>query len=443
MNKSLFIVFVLAFLVSSSYAKYSGGDGSAEHPYRIDTAADMQEIGATSGDWNKHFLMVNDINLADYTGTQFNIIGNPTTKFTGVFDGNNLEISNFTYHHTSVGNVGLFGAIGGAAHIENLGIRNVDVEVTGNSWSIGSLVGWISISSAKVSGCYAEGGTVDGWQSVGGLVGKNRGTIEDSHAAVTVSGTQLGIGGLTGSNSRTIRDSYATGDVSGTDEGIGGLVGRNTSDDGLIEDCHATGNVTGGDMVGGLVGDKERGEVIRCYATGDVETPSEGNVGGLVGENHGPIRWSFATGNVYGGWAAGGLVGTNGTGLIGGVLGTIHDSYATGSVWGTVNVGGLTGSNEKSSIYRCYSVGEVLGDSGVGGLLGANFWSGTINNCFWDVNSSGIEVSDGGMGKTTTEMHSESTYTDAGWDFVNESTNGTEDIWTIKEDVNYPQHVWP
>ncbi|MHC4690447.1 MAG: hypothetical protein ACYS5F_12540 [Planctomycetota bacterium] len=62
MNKSLFIVFVLAFLVSSSYAKYSGGDGSAEHPYRIDTAADMQEIGATSGDWNKHFLMVNDIN---------------------------------------------------------------------------------------------------------------------------------------------------------------------------------------------------------------------------------------------------------------------------------------------------------------------------------------------------------------------------------------------
>ncbi|MHC4255626.1 MAG: hypothetical protein ACYSUL_08435 [Planctomycetota bacterium] len=63
MNKSLFIVFVLAFLVSSSYAKYSGGDGSAEHPYRIDTAADMQEIGATSGDWNKHFLMVNDMGI--------------------------------------------------------------------------------------------------------------------------------------------------------------------------------------------------------------------------------------------------------------------------------------------------------------------------------------------------------------------------------------------
>jgi hypothetical protein len=63
LNKSLFIVFVLAFLVSSSYAKYSGGDGSAEHPYRIDTAADMQEIGATSGDWNKHFLMVNDMGI--------------------------------------------------------------------------------------------------------------------------------------------------------------------------------------------------------------------------------------------------------------------------------------------------------------------------------------------------------------------------------------------
>jgi hypothetical protein len=40
-------------------------------------------------------------------------------------------------------------------------------------------------------------------------------------------------------------------------------------------------------------------------------------------------------------------------------------------------------------------------------------------------------------------MKTESTFTGAGWDFVNETANGTEDIWTIKEDVNYPEHVWP
>ena len=30
-----------------------------------------------------------------------------------------------------------------------------------------------------------------------------------------------------------------------------------------------------------------------------------------------------------------------------------------------------------------------------------------------------------------------------GWDFVLESDNGSEDIWTIHEHVDYPKHVWP
>ena len=31
----------------------------------------------------------------------------------------------------------------------------------------------------------------------------------------------------------------------------------------------------------------------------------------------------------------------------------------------------------------------------------------------------------------------------SGWDFVGETVNGPDDIWTIHEDVNYPEHVWP
>jgi hypothetical protein len=61
-----------------------------------------------------------------------------------------------------------------------------------------------------------------------------------------------------------------------------------------------------------------------------------------------------------------------------------------------------------------------------------------------DVNGIGNLSSDPNVtGKTTAEMKTESTFTDAGWDFVNETINGPNDIWTIKEDVNYPQHVWP
>jgi hypothetical protein len=39
-------------------------------------------------------------------------------------------------------------------------------------------------------------------------------------------------------------------------------------------------------------------------------------------------------------------------------------------------------------------------------------------------------------------MKTLSTFTSAGWDFVGETANGTEDIWTICEGVNYPKFVW-
>jgi len=58
---------------------------------------------------------------------------------------------------------------------------------------------------------------------------------------------------------------------------------------------------------------------------------------------------------------------------------------------------------------------------------------------FWDTQTSGQVTSDGGTGKTTAEMQMESTFTDAGWDFVAESVNGTEDIWSICEGVDYPK----
>jgi hypothetical protein len=50
---------------------------------------------------------------------------------------------------------------------------------------------------------------------------------------------------------------------------------------------------------------------------------------------------------------------------------------------------------------------------------------------------------DDSNGKTTQGMKTQSTFIDAGWDFVNETVNGPNDIWTIHETVDYPKHVWP
>jgi len=58
------------------------------------------------------------------------------------------------------------------------------------------------------------------------------------------------------------------------------------------------------------------------------------------------------------------------------------------------------------------------------------------------VESSGQLASDGGIGKTTIEMQTESTFTNTGWDFVGETANGTEDIWWIDEGQDYPRLWW-
>jgi len=39
-------------------------------------------------------------------------------------------------------------------------------------------------------------------------------------------------------------------------------------------------------------------------------------------------------------------------------------------------------------------------------------------------------------------MQTESTFTDAGWDFVAETANGTDDIWDICDGTNYPKLAW-
>ena len=67
--------------------------------------------------------------------------------------------------------------------------------------------------------------------------------------------------------------------------------------------------------------------------------------------------------------------------------------------------------------------------------------SGVTEFSFWDTQTSGMTTSEGGTGKTTAEMQTQNTFTDAGWDFVGEDVNGTDDIWDI-EGTNYPNLSW-
>jgi hypothetical protein len=343
LNQKVVIVAVLILANVSFAGTYSGGSGTEIEPYQIGNPDDWQELMTTSEDWNKHFILTADVNLAGVTlrpvGGTIMMWGGP--PFTGVFDGNNHIISNAVINRPDRDFIGLFGHVS-VGQIRNLGVE--DVNMTGRDF-------------------------------------------------------------------------------------VGGLVGVNP--EGTLTACYATGAVSGGDSVGGLVG-VNSGTLTACYATGAVSS-TWGIVGGLVGNNNeGTITACYATGSVSGDDAVGGLVGCN---MAGNNIGTITSCYATGSVSGTGRnsmIGGLVGLNF-GTITSCYATGAVSGTgqySYVGGLVGRIFTGGTLTACFWDIQTSGQMTSAGGTGKTTAEMKMLSTFTEAGWDFV--------DAWGIGNGQTYP-----
>ncbi|MCW5205529.1 FG-GAP repeat protein [Desulfobulbus sp. F5] len=156
---------------------------------------------------------------------------------------------------------------------------------------IGRNVGQISCSSSSVN--------VIGNYRVGGLVGTNitgaantlRATISSSFATGTVKGFYR-VGGLAGENiSGTISDTFATGAVSGFSGSheLGGLVGLQYQDgyyaDGsnpIIENSYATGSVTGGYNMKGVLGMRMDGTCSSTYwdvTTSGVSTDACGSSG--------------------------------------------------------------------------------------------------------------------------------------------------------------------
>jgi len=345
-SKSWGIIAVALFLLTIATiaaAKYGGGSGTAEDPYQIATSEDLIALGETPQDYDKHFILTDNIDLAgrvfdkaviapdvdEMTWHQFD-----GTRFTGVFDGNGHTISHLTI--TGVSYLGLFGLLESGAEVDNLAV--VDAKIAGSHIYVGVLVG---INSGGVTGCYSTG-AVSGISSVGGLLGYNGGSVAMS---------------------------YSTGSVSGH-YSVGGLVGSNY--EGTVTQCYSTGSVRAtGWSVGGLVGSNAYGNVTHCYSTGAVSGVS--SVGGLVGSNGGSITTSYSTGAVTGGTFVGGLVG-----------------YTSGGVTACYSTGKVSGSGEY-----------------VGGLVGVGdrfYVRSLVTASFWNRQTSGQATSSGGTGLTTAEM---------------------------------------
>jgi hypothetical protein len=127
----------------------------------------------------------------------------------------------------------------------------------------------------------------------------------------------------------------------------------------------------------------------------------------------------------------GGLVGINDDGYV-------IRCYSRGDVGGNGEAGGLVGRNT-GVVYRCYSTGAVLVPPWKysGGLVGLG-GGGPVIQSFWDIDSSQHSASGGSTGLTTADMQRVRTYLDAGWDWVDENSDGTSQVWQMPAENSYP-----
>jgi hypothetical protein len=342
--------------------RFADGSGTPTDPYLIGTPEHLLNIRDFYWAYFKQIADI-DLGVAPWNSSiGWEPIGNENIKFTGSYDGNGFVISNLTIRRPEQKWIGLFGYTEGS-EMTDIILQNINI--TGESF-VGGLVGKMengTISNSKVEG------TVSGNWNIGGLVGES---------------TDMSI----------IQNCYSNVSAHCNNRNAGGLVGTHVWGS-VIRNSYATGAVTGGGSLGGLVGDHYNCSINSCYATGNIS--GSDLLGGLVGNNSGGS--------------------------------SIINSYSTGTVQGFTKVGGLVGwSIGNSTITNSYAIGQVQSNEFAGGLQGMQDASSHTSYSYWDINTSGLNSSAGGEGRTTAAMtypYDTDTYIE--WNFI--------EIWAI--DTSY------
>jgi hypothetical protein len=378
--KRLFLQ-ILCFTLSSCYLlSFSGnGSGTESDPYQITNIEQLQEM---NDELDAHYKLMNDIDASDTEnwndGEGFDPVGDRYYQFSGTFNGNNYSISNLYINRPDESYIGLFGynqaGIGLQVIIKN--VKVVDCDIYGKSY-VGAIIGYFNAVNQQ--------DPVD------------QNMIINCKVTGQISSVRVSLGGT-----------------------VGGIAGYNRM--GIILYCTSNVELDGRSFIGGISG-SSGGIVAACSSYGAIDAEL-GLVGGISGYNGGTIYYSFSEMDISaGGSKVGGLVGDN-TGA------TIHNCYARGSLTKTSTAyffGGLVGYFS-GEIINCYSTGSVPENEG--GLIGDKAPLDNPYSSYWDINTSGAETSDGGTGKTTSQMKTQSTFVN--WDF--------DEIWNIDGSINdgYP-----
>ena len=281
---------------------FASGAGTEEDPYIIKTADQLRAFAGSLNDKidyrNQYIKLGNDINVS---GADWQSIGGSSYLFNGTFDGSGYTISGMTLGSAEKAfeldsenlYIGLFGLLGSKAYVKNVKVDVAFYTSYEATAYVGGIVGVTQgnttsgdYKGAVIDNCYASG-TIShvaekGNQFVGGIAGMQyKGAIINSAAEVDLSGIV----------------------ASGYLAEVGGLVGLNNR--GLVANCrsdstiYGSGNRENGNegmaVVSNLIA-CNAGDLVNCYASGDITTKEHSTYAGMVS------GWVTGIGKSYNCW---------------------------------------------------------------------------------------------------------------------------------------------
>ncbi len=342
-------------------------------------------------------------------GTGWTSIGTAAHPFKGYFNGSNRTISNLTINTAATDSYGLFGVVqastnraDGVYNLQNINLTNVSVSCTGAGafppfTCVGGLAGSITGSyGLNIDNCTVAG-SISGALYTGGLFGYINANTPIAVSQCTISATVVSTagyaGGIAGQASYTTFSNVAnTGSVTAAGN-AGGIVGyavgsstypcafKNATNSGAI-----AADSSSGAAAGGIVGNASSANFTTVHNTGAVSGWTR--VGGIVGRDSGGpnfITDAYNTGTITGQMLSGGIVGETQGGP--GYLITITQSFNVGNVVGAntgsqnQSFGGIVGRSAYTTVSECFNYAAVSGWSRVGGIIGLSQDS-AVNNCY-------------------------------------------------------------
>ena len=337
------------------------GQGTKDAPYQIKTATDLKKLHTwvNKNGWamsGLYFKMMNDITLpADWTPMGCTKDGSIDIKrgenlhaFSGILDGNGktltvpkgglpllgyvngAEVRNLNIYGEEINGYGLVnnlegvGLSGSAIVIDHVtlksGTKTLKAGLIGSNINTNIYAGCSATFVVTIRNCTVEKGVVigyDGTQSeIGSFAGRMLGTIENCVSYAEVKGVNY-VGGIIATRDNAlgvcdVRNCTFNGTVTAIGEYAGGIVGGGynanaSAPNGVritIENCVATGTVSGVKNVGGILGgDEYVAQAWDSYSlTGNTfsgKVSGQENVGGIIGYYRSLNKFDNISNNIY------------------------------------------------------------------------------------------------------------------------------------------------